>query len=111
MGLDQLDEESLLRILTEPKNALTKQYKKLFAMEGVQLAFSGDALKEVVDTAVRKKTGARGLRNVLETCLLPIMFDLPSRNDVKEIMVSKDAIQNKAQPVYVLKDEAGKKSA
>jgi len=111
MGLDQLDEESLLRILTEPKNALTRQYQKLFAMEGVKLTFANDALKEVVDTAVRKKTGARGLRNVLETCLLPTMFELPSRNDIAEVIVSKEAVMGKTQAVYVVKDEEGKKSA
>jgi len=111
MGLDQLDEESLLRILTEPKNALTKQYQKLFAMEGVKLTFTKDALKEVVDTAVRKKTGARGLRNVLETCLLPVMFEMPSRDDIKEVVVSREMIQSKIPPVYVLKAEDSKKSA
>jgi ATP-dependent Clp protease ATP-binding subunit ClpX len=111
MGLDQLDEESLLKILTEPKNALTRQYKKLFAMEGVKLTFAKDALKEVVDTAVRKKTGARGLRNVLETCLLPVMFELPSRDDVAEVIVSKEAVLGKTPAVYVMKNGVGKKSA
>jgi len=111
MGLDQLDEETLLKILTEPKNALTRQYKKLFEMEGVKLTFAKDALKEVVDTAVRKKTGARGLRNVLETCLLQAMFDLPSRNDIAEVIVNKEAVQGKIPPVYVMKDGIGKKSA
>lgn len=111
MGLDQLDEESLLKILTEPKNALTRQYKKLFVMEGVKLTFAQDALKEVVDTAVRKKTGARGLRNVLETCLLPMMFELPSRDDVAEVVVSKEAVQGKIPAAYVMKNEKSKKSA
>ncbi|MCL2218749.1 MAG: ATP-dependent Clp protease ATP-binding subunit ClpX [Chitinispirillia bacterium] len=111
MGLDQLDEESLLKILTEPRNALTRQYKKLFAMEGVKLTFAMDALKEVVDTAVRKKTGARGLRNVLETCLLPIMFELPSRDDIAEVIVSKEAVMGKVPAVYVMKDGQERKSA
>jgi ATP-dependent Clp protease ATP-binding subunit ClpX len=111
MGLDQLDEESLMLILTEPKNALTKQYQKLFSMEGVKLTFERDALKEVVDTAVRKKTGARGLRNVLETCLLPMMFELPSRNDVAEVAVSRDTVMGKGAPPYILKKGKDKKSA
>jgi ATP-dependent Clp protease ATP-binding subunit ClpX len=104
MGLDQLDEESLMRILTEPKNALTKQYQKLFEIEGVKLTIAKDALKEVVDTAVRKKTGARGLRNVLESCLLPVMFELPSRNDVQEVVIDRDAILKKSSAAYVLKE-------
>jgi len=111
MGLDELDEDSLLRILTEPKNALVKQYQKLFAMEGVTLTFTMEALKETVDTAVRKKTGARGLRNVLESCLLPVMFELPSRNDVAEVAVTKDVIVKKVPPEYVFKKEEDKKSA
>jgi ATP-dependent Clp protease ATP-binding subunit ClpX len=111
MGLDQLDEDSLLRILTEPKNALVKQYQKLFAMEGVALSFSKEALKETVDTAVRKKTGARGLRNVLESCLLPVMFELPSRDDVAEVLVTKESVVNKTPPEYVLKSGEDKKSA
>jgi ATP-dependent Clp protease ATP-binding subunit ClpX len=111
MGLDQLDEDSLLCILTEPKNALVKQYQKLFAMEGVTLTLSKDALKVTVDTALRKKTGARGLRNVLETCLLPVMFELPSRNDVKEVIVTKETLVNKTLPDYVFKGGKGKKTA
>jgi len=111
MGLDQLDEESLLRILTEPKNALVKQYQKLFAMEGVTLTFEKEALKETVDTAVRKKTGARGLRNVLESCLLPVMFEMPSRDDVAEVIVTRESVVNKIPPSYVLKDGEDKKSA
>jgi len=110
MGLDELDESSLLKILTEPKNALTRQYKKLFEMEGVKLTFTRDALKEVVDTAIRKKTGARGLRNALEICLLPVMFELPSREDVKEVIVDRDTVSGKEPAEYVLKEE-GKKSA
>jgi ATP-dependent Clp protease ATP-binding subunit ClpX len=111
MGLDQLDEESLMLILTEPKNALTKQYQMLFSMEGVKLTFERDALKEVVDTAVRKKTGARGLRNVLETCLLPMMFELPSRNDVAEAVVNRNMVMGKGLAPYILKKSKDKKSA
>ncbi|MBN1757891.1 MAG: ATP-dependent Clp protease ATP-binding subunit ClpX, partial [Chitinispirillaceae bacterium] len=90
LGLDDLDEESLLTILTETKNALSKQYTKLFAIEGIRLIIARDALREVARTAFRKKTGARGLRTVLEAVLMPIMFETPSRNDIKEIMITRD---------------------
>ncbi|MFW6245733.1 MAG: ATP-dependent Clp protease ATP-binding subunit ClpX [Fibrobacterota bacterium] len=105
LGLDELDEDALLQILTEPKNALTKQYQKLFSMEGVRLTFTRDALREVVRIAHQKKTGARGLRNVLESCLVPIMFEVPSRSDVREVMVNREAILHKEPPTYVLKKD------
>jgi ATP-dependent Clp protease ATP-binding subunit ClpX len=111
LGLDQLDEESLLQILTEPKNALTKQYQKLFEMEGVRLTFTKDAVKEVVKIAYQKKTGARGLRNVLEASLVPIMFELPSRDDISEVMVNRETILRNSPAVYVLKQEEDKKIA
>ncbi|MFP4164912.1 MAG: ATP-dependent Clp protease ATP-binding subunit ClpX [Chitinispirillaceae bacterium] len=105
LGLDELDEQALLQILTEPKNALTKQYQKLFSMEGVRLTFTRDALREVVRIAHRKKTGARGLRNVLESSLVPIMFEVPSRNDVKEVMVTRESILHQEPPTYILKKD------
>ncbi len=108
-GLDELDEDTLLKILTEPKNALTKQYVKLFAMEGVRLVFARDALREVVRISFAKKTGARGLRNVLEAVLLPVMFEIPSRDDVREVIVTKESVLKEAPPVYSMKKE--KKSA
>ncbi|KMQ51272.1 ATP-dependent Clp protease ATP-binding subunit ClpX [Chitinispirillum alkaliphilum] len=104
-GLDELDEDTLLKILTEPKNALTKQYQKLFGMEGVRLVFARDALREVVKIACQKKTGARGLRNVLETALLPVMYEIPSREDVREVMMTKEAVLKKGEPVYSVKKE------
>jgi ATP-dependent Clp protease ATP-binding subunit ClpX len=104
-GLDQLDEEALLRILTEPKNALVKQYQKLFLLEGVRLTFARDALREVVRTAMEKKTGARGLRSVMEAALVPIMFELPSREDVKECLVTRQIVRREAEPVYTLKKD------
>lgn len=104
-GLDELDEEALLSILTEPRNALIKQYQKLFALEGVRLTFARDALRAIVQTAMAKRTGARGLRSVLESALVPIMFDLPSRTDVKECLVTKDVISGKIEPTYGLKKE------
>lgn len=104
-GLDELDEEALLNILTEPKNALTRQYQKLFALEDVRLVFARDALREVVRIAVAKKTGARGLRSVLESALLPIMFDLPSRDDIRECLVSREVIKREGEPGYTFVKE------
>jgi ATP-dependent Clp protease ATP-binding subunit ClpX len=105
LGLDELDENALLKILTEPKNALTRQYQKLFSMEGIRLTFTRDALREVVKIAHQKKTGARGLRTVLESSLVPVMFDVPSRDDVREIMINREVILKQAQPVYSLKKD------
>jgi ATP-dependent Clp protease ATP-binding subunit ClpX len=105
LGLDDLDEDSLVTILTETKNALSKQYTKLFAIEGIRLIIARDALREVAKTAFRKKTGARGLRTVLESILMPVMFDTPSRNDIKEIMITRDVILKKAEPLFTLKKD------
>ena len=105
LGLDDLDEESLLTILIETKNALTKQYIKLFAIEGIRLIIARDALREVARIAHRKKTGARGLRTVIESKLVPIMFDTPSRDDIKEIMITRDVILGKGEPLYTYKKD------
>ncbi len=109
-GLDELDEESLLKILTEPKNSLVKQYTKLFAIEGVRAIFAPDALREVVKIATEKKTGARGLRSVMENALVPVMFEIPSLKDVQEVLITKDVILCKGDPVYSVK-KTRKKSA
>jgi ATP-dependent Clp protease ATP-binding subunit ClpX len=105
LGLDALDEEVLMQILTEPKNALTRQYQKLFAMEGIRLLFTRDALREVVKIALVKKTGARGLRSVIESALIPIMYDIPSRDDIREVLVTRETILHEAQPVFSLKKD------
>jgi ATP-dependent Clp protease ATP-binding subunit ClpX len=102
-GLQELDDEALLKILTEPKNSLIRQYQKLFAMEDVRLTFSQDALREVVKIARAKKTGARGLRSVLENVLVPIMYEIPSRDDIKECLISHEVIVNRVEPIYGLK--------
>ena len=102
-ALQELDDEALLKILTEPKNSLIRQYQKLFAMEDVRLTFSQDALREVVKIARAKKTGARGLRSVLENVLGPIMYELPSRDDVKECLISRETVINRVEPIYGLK--------
>ena len=111
LTLNELDEESLLRILTEPKNAVTRQYQKLMNMEGIRLTFARDALREVVKIAHTKKTGARGLRSVLESVLMPVMFETPSRDDIREILVSRENILKLAAPVFILKKEKDKKIA
>jgi ATP-dependent Clp protease ATP-binding subunit ClpX len=104
-GLDELDEDALLRVLTEPKNSLVKQYKKLFALEGVRLTFAQDGLRRIVQMALAKKTGARGLRNSLECVLVPIMFDLPSRDDVVECLITRDVVDGGIEPVLTLREK------
>ncbi|MBD3320034.1 MAG: ATP-dependent Clp protease ATP-binding subunit ClpX, partial [Chitinivibrionales bacterium] len=103
--MDELDEDALLTILTSPKNALTKQYQKLFAMEGVRLTFAREALREIVRIAQRKNTGARGLRNVLEHVLGSIMFEIPSRKDIKECLITRDVVRNKKEPSLTLRKD------
>lgn len=100
----ELDEKALFEILTKPKNAITKQYQKLFALEGVKLVFTDDALKAVAMLAIRKKTGARGLRSLLEDIMLNIMYELPSMEDVKECVITEDVIYKKSPPI-LLKEE------
>jgi ATP-dependent Clp protease ATP-binding subunit ClpX len=98
--LGELNDEALLRILTDPKNALTKQYQKLFELDNVELSFDADALKEVVRIAKKRGTGARGLRSVLEEAMLHVMFNLPSRKDVESCRITKEVITKKAEPQY-----------
>ncbi len=103
-SLDELDESALVRILTEPKNALIKQFKKMFELEGVELQFRKDALSEIARLAIMKKTGARGLRSILEQALLDTMYELPSLDDVEKVMVNKAVIQSKKKPILMYKD-------
>ena len=104
--LEQLDEEAMLSILTEPKNALSKQYARLFEMDGVKLEIERDALLEVARISIARNTGARGLRAILEDVMLPVMYELPSRNDVEKVIITSAAIRKEAQPTYVYKSEA-----
>jgi len=104
-ALDELDSNALLRILTEPKNALVKQYQKLFQMEGVRLKFSPQALRAVVEMAQKRKTGARALRSVMEEAMLNIMYEIPSRKDVGECIITEETILSKAPPIYRTKKE------
>ncbi len=99
--LHPLDNEALLSILTEPKNAITKQYEKLFYMEGVELEFEKEALEEVVLMAVERKTGARGLRSIMEVAMLPIMFHLPSQENLRRVVITRDCIRKTGEPVYI----------
>jgi ATP-dependent Clp protease ATP-binding subunit ClpX len=99
--LEDLDEGALVEILTRPKNALVKQYQRLFDMESVKLKFSEDALKAVAQKAILRKTGARGLRSILEIVLLDTMYDLPSLDGVEEVVINREVIEGRAQPLYV----------
>ncbi|MDB5705691.1 MAG: ATP-dependent Clp protease ATP-binding subunit ClpX [Sphingomonas bacterium] len=107
--LEDLDVPALVTILTEPKNALVKQYQKLFDMEEVKLGFTDDALVQVAKKAIDRKTGARGLRSILEGILLDTMFDLPGMDGVDEVMIDKDVIDGRKEPirVYAKKDKTG----
>ncbi|TVQ01373.1 MAG: ATP-dependent Clp protease ATP-binding subunit ClpX [Balneolaceae bacterium] len=99
-GLEELSDEAMIEILLKPKNAITKQYKKLFAMEDVELEFEEDALISVVDKARERKTGARGLRSILEEAMLDIMFIIPSMSNVKRCIITRETILKKAPPLY-----------
>jgi len=103
--LDELDEEALVRILTEPKNALVKQYQRLLKLEGVDLEIRDDALSAVATRAMDRKTGARGLRSILENALLDTMFDLPSQENVKKVVVEGSVIADNVQPLLIYEDD------
>jgi len=105
--IDDLDESALIEILSQPKNALVKQYQKLFDMEDVKLSFSDDALAEVAQKAISRKTGARGLRSILENALLDTMFDLPNMDGVEEVVINKEVIEGRAQPLQIYSERHG----
>ncbi|HEY4134473.1 MAG TPA: ATP-dependent Clp protease ATP-binding subunit ClpX [Alphaproteobacteria bacterium] len=102
--LDDLDEDALVDILTVPKNALVKQYQRLYEMENVRLEFSDDALRGVARKAIQRKTGARGLRSIMETILLETMFELPGLEGVEEIVINKEVVEGRAKPLYIYSD-------
>jgi ATP-dependent Clp protease ATP-binding subunit ClpX len=104
--LDELDEETLVSILIRPKNALTKQYQKLFEMDGVQLKFTEGSLGEIARLALARKAGARGLRGILEEIMLDAMYDLPGKTNVKEVIISEDVVLGKRAPILVYENEA-----
>lgn len=99
-GLHELSDEAMMEILQSPKNAITKQYKKLFKMEGVDLKFEEDALRAIVKKAKERKTGARGLRSIMEDAMLDIMYTLPSMKDIKTCIITQETIEKQAPPVY-----------
>ena len=109
--LDELDEAALMSILTEPKNALTKQYRKLFEMEGAELEFREEALRAVSRKAMQRKTGARGLRTILETVLLDTMYDLPSLRNVSKVVVDDSVIEGTTKPYIVYRADEGRVAA
>ncbi|MEZ4871785.1 MAG: ATP-dependent Clp protease ATP-binding subunit ClpX [Bdellovibrionales bacterium] len=102
--LEELNEEALVQILTEPKNALVKQYQRLFAYEDVKLTFTEPAIKAVAKEAIRRNTGARGLRGVMESAMLDIMFEIPSKENVKEVIITDKVVTEGAPPELVMKD-------
>ncbi|KRM44458.1 ATP-dependent Clp protease ATP-binding subunit ClpX [Lentilactobacillus parafarraginis] len=102
-ALDKLDEHDLVRILTEPKNALVKQYEKLIELDGAKLEFQPEALQKMAQLAIARNTGARGLRSIIEDVMRDIMFDLPSRNDVSKVIITPETVTNHTEPELILK--------
>ena len=111
VSLDALDEDALVRILQEPKNSLVKQYKALMDMDGVDLEFEPDALREVAKTAMERKTGARGLRSVIEKTMMDVMYEAPSNENMKKCVITKDAVPGKGKPVVTIEENPEKKPA
>ena len=111
--LEDLDEDALMQILQEPKNALVKQYQRLFEMEGVKLTFPDEAVLAIAKRAIERKTGARGLRSIMEAILLETMFDLPAMTGVEEVVISKDVVDGNAKPllIYADREKDGKSKA
>ena len=106
VSCDSLDEDALTEVLWKPKNALTKQYSRLFEMEGVQLRFTDDAMHAVAREAYRRKSGARGLRAIMEEVMLEVMYEIPSMTGVRECVINADVITNHAQPLLIREKKA-----
>ena len=103
VALDELDKDALVRILTEPKNAITKQYCELLKMDGAELEFKKEALAAIADKAIERKTGARGLRSIIEEVMLPLMYELPSMENVEKVIITKECVTKKEAPTFVKK--------
>jgi ATP-dependent Clp protease ATP-binding subunit ClpX len=103
--LDQLEAEDMVRIMKEPRNALVKQYEKFFAMDNIELEFTDEALKAIASKALERDTGARGLRSVVENTVLDIMYDLPSRPEIRKCIITKEVIDDNADPILEIEDE------
>jgi len=108
--LEELDAEALVSILTEPKNALTKQYAKLFEMEGVDIDFREDGLQTIAERAMERKTGARGLRSILESVLLETMYNIPSMDNVSKVVIDASVIKGESEPLLVYKSSEQRKA-
>jgi ATP-dependent Clp protease ATP-binding subunit ClpX len=108
-SVTKLDQEALVQILTEPRNALTKQYRKLFELDGVELEFTDEAIKSIADKALERGTGARGLRAIIEEVLLHVMYDVPSRGDVAKVVVTDEVVLGEASPELVVREPEAKK--
>jgi ATP-dependent Clp protease ATP-binding subunit ClpX len=106
VSLDNLDRDALVRILTEPKNAIIKQYQKLMHLDRAELVFTDDALEAAADSALKQKTGARGLRTIIEDVLLDVMFEIPSRGDVKKVIIDGETIARRKSAQLVTRGEA-----
>ena len=106
VSLEQLTKEAMVRILSEPKNALTKQYKKLFELDDVKLEFTPEALEEVANLAVKRKIGARGLRSILENAMMDLMYEIPSDNNIGICTITKDVVDKTGEPELVYRDTA-----
>jgi len=104
--LGELDEDALVRILTEPKNALVRQYQKLFDMENVHLKFNHAALRAIAREALKRKSGARGLRAIMESIMVDLMYDIPSQPNIKEVLISEETVTQKEQPLLVYQKTA-----
>ena len=109
--LEDLDEVALVQILSEPKNAIVKQYQRLFEMEGVKLTIPDEALRSIARRAIERKTGARGLRSIMENILLDTMYDLPGMDGVEEVVISKEVVDGAAKPLLIYADREEKANA
>ena len=111
VALDRLDSDALVRVLTEPKNAIIKQYQKILKMDDVDLKFEEDAIRAIADKAVEQNTGARGLRAIIEETMRQVMFDVPSEHDIRECIIKKECITEGKQPILIYKNGSGEKPA
>ena len=102
-SLENLDVDGLVNIITQPKNALLKQYKSLLKMDKVELDFSDEAIKRVAELTIERETGARGLRSIMENVLIPVMYNVPSDNTVEVVKITPDVVDGKSEPIYVKK--------
>ena len=110
-NVEDLDRDALVRVLKEPKNSLVKQYARQFTLDGAELEITDDALGEIADRAAERKTGARGLRAIMEELLVPVMFDLPDREDVTRVVINAAVVRGEADPEYVTEAKSEGKTA